>query len=354
MQITIKHKQRFWLANFALLGVFLICLLISGCAGADNSSGDKNAASQKPELVFADVSWDSVQVHNRIAGFIIEHGYGYPECQYTFGDSLPLLQGLSKGSIDIYMEVWADNYREPWEEALADGTVKKLGTNFPDAPQGWYVPTYMIKGDPERNIKPVAPDLKSVSDLPRYWKLFEDKEIPDKGRFHNSPPGWKITDYNQDKIKAYGLDNKFNVFSTGSDTALTTSMVSAYEKGKPWLGYYWEPTWVMGKLDMTMLEEPDFDPAIWDKNRGCAFPPAEVLIGINSQLEETAPELVTFLENYSTTLEQNNDFLAYMRESNGDAEAAAIYFLKKYPEAWKAWIPEDVSQKVDAALKEVK
>ena len=347
-----RSLPRFRLVSLGLLAVFLVTLLVAGCGGSDGDS--KNAGSDKLVLTFADVSWDSVKVHNRIAGFIIEHGYGYPECQYTFGDSLPTLQGLGKGSIDIYMEVWADNYREAWDKMLADGTVKKLGTNFPDAPQGWYVPTYMIKGDPQRGIKPVAPDLKSVKDLPKYWELFADPETPGKGRFHNSPPGWAATDFNQAKMSAYDLDKYFNVFSTGSDTALATSMVAAYERGKPWLGYYWEPTWVMGKLDMTLLEEPEHDPAVWEKNSGCAFPSAEVLIGINSKLEENAPEIVAFLKNYASTLEQNNDFLAYMSDNDGDANVAAIYFLKKYPEVWKSWIPEDVATKVDKALEEVK
>lgn len=351
---TIKYYlQRFRPASWSLVAVLLFTLLGAGCGGDSTSTGGKNADSDKPVLVLADVTWDSVQVHNRIAGFIIEHGYDYPPCEYMFGDSLPLLQGLSKGSIDIYMEVWADNFREAWDKILADGTAKNLGINYPDAPQGWYVPTYMIKGDPERGIEPVAPDLESVSDLPRYWELFKDPELPTKGRFHNSPPGWAVTDYNQEKIKAYGLDKTFNVFSTGSDTALVTSMVTAYEKGKPWLGYYWEPTWVMGKLDMTLLEEPKFDQATWDSTRGCAFPNAEVLIGINSKLENKSPEIAAFLKNYSTTLKQNNDITAYMNDNNGNAEAAAIYFFKQYPEVWKSWIPQDVVKKVDEALKEV-
>ena len=50
------------------------------------------AASKK--LVFADVGWDSVQVHNRIAGFILEHGYGY-EVEYMPGETIPLFAGLA-------------------------------------------------------------------------------------------------------------------------------------------------------------------------------------------------------------------------------------------------------------------
>jgi ABC-type proline/glycine betaine transport systems, periplasmic components len=336
--------------GLVLVLLLLLILALSGC-GVKNSS----AQQDKPVLVLADASWDSIKVHNRIMGFIIKNGYGYPAPDYRFGDTLPLLQGLSKGDIDIYSEIWADNIKEAWDAALADGSVKDLGANFPDAPQGWYVPTYMIKGDAERGIKAVAPDLQSVSDLPKYWKLFKDPEVPSKGRFHNSPPGWICSAINETKIKTYGLDSTYNVFSTGSDAALVASMVAAYEKGVPWLGYYWEPTWVMGKMDMTLLEEPAYDEAKWnnEKDRGCAYPAAKVPIGINSELETTAPELVEFLSKYSTTLAQNNAFLAYMNAHDNDVDKAAIYFLKQYPDTWKAWIPVEVAQKVDASLKEV-
>lgn len=346
-------RARFRKPGLMLILVLTLVLALSGCGG---SSSDQEATDQdKPVLVLADASWDSIKVHNRIIGFIIEHGYGYPAPDYLFGDTLPLLQGLSKGDVDIYSEIWADNIQEAWEAALADGSVKDLGPNFPDAPQGWYVPTYMIEGDAERGIDAVAPDLKSVTDLPEYWELFKDPEVPAKGRFHNSPPGWICTAINEVKMKTYGLDSTYNVFSTGSDTALVASMVAAYEKGEPWVGYYWEPTWVMGKMDMTLLEEPAYDEAKWsnEEDRGCAYPAAKVLMGINSELETTAPELVDFLSNYSTTLAQNNDFLAYMNDHDGDVDGAAIYFLKQYPDVWKAWVPSEVTEKVDAALKEV-
>ena len=326
-------------------------LFAAGCGGSGSTTGD---GEQKEKLVMADVSWDSVKVHNRIVGFILQHGYGYPEPQYTFGETLPLLQGMSRGDIDITMVVWKDNYEEPWNELVSSGAILDLGSNYPDAPQGWYVPTYMIKGDPERGIEPMAPDLKSVFDLPRYWQLFKDPEVPTKGRLHNSPPGWAVTGINEAKFKTYGLDQTFNLFSTGSDTALATSMVAAYEKGQPWVGYYWEPTWVMGQLDMTMLEEPEYNAEVYNdpNNRGCAFPP-QVLKGVHSSLKDRAPEVVELVSKYQTSLEENNDFLAYMQENNGDAQEAAIYFLKKYPERWKSWIPEEVAQKVEQALNEV-
>lgn len=355
MQKIKKTLKKSRIGLVCLIVVLSIGLLMAGC-GADSGKEGNNTALEKPVLVMADVSWDSIKVQNRIAAFIIEKGYGYPECNYIFCETLPALQGLQRGDIDIYMEVWVDNMLDAWDKALADGTVKDLGSNFPDAPQGWYVPTYMIKGDPERGIEAMTPDLKAVSDLPQYWEIFKDPEAPSKGRFHNSPPGWKATEINEYKFPTYGLNESFNLFSTGSDTALATSMATAYEKGKPWVGYYWEPTWVMGKLDMTLLEEPAYDESLWsaEGKYACAYPSAQVLIGVNSELEKTSPELIDFLSNYETTLEQNNDFLAFMMDNNGDVDKAAIYFLKTYPDTWKSWVPEDIANNVEAALEGVK
>lgn len=339
-----------------VLVLLIFGLTMTGCGGSEDATSENGTSTeQKEQLVMADVTWESVNVHNRIVGFILEHGYGYPEPQYTFGETLPLLQGMSMGDIDITMELWVDNYQDAWNETLEGGTVIELGSNFPDAPQGWYVPTYMIEGDSERDIEPMAPDLKSVSDLSRYWELFKDPEVPTKGRFHNSPPGWAVTDINEAKIKSYDLDETFNIFSTGSDTALATSMVTAYNKGEAWVGYYWEPTWIMGQLDMTMLEEPAYDPETYNdaNNRSCEYPPAKVLKGVHKDLKDKAPEAFELVSNYETTLEQNNDFLCYMEENNTKEGDAAIYFLKEYPDTWKAWIPEDIAQKVEQALEEM-
>src|SRR5690554_5447052 len=105
------------------------------------------------EVVFADWSWDSALVHNRIAGFVAEHGFGY-DVDYIFADTQPGFLGMRRGDIDVSMETWVDNIQDVWNEAIEEGTVVDLGPNFPNAPQGWYVPTYMIEGDAERGIEP--------------------------------------------------------------------------------------------------------------------------------------------------------------------------------------------------------
>lgn len=301
---------------------------------------------------FVDFSWDSVLVHNRIAGFIVEHAYGY-DVEYGFFQTIPGLLGVRRGDYDVSMEFWVDNIRESYMEALEDGDIVDLGSNFQDAPQGWYVPTYVIEGDPERGIEPMAPDLKSVFDLEKYWELFKDPEQPNKGRLYNGPVGWAIYDINLEKLEAYDLDDTFSSFDPGSQASLATAIMSAYKKGEPILAYYWEPTWIMGKLDMTKLEEPEFDEEIWNENYACEVPPSKVHIAVSTKMLAKAPELMTLFANYSSTLDQTNKMLAYMQENGATAEETAIWFLKNHRYIWEDWFPagnEELINKVLGAL----
>lgn len=328
--------------------LFFIILLISLITCSPLAAG----ANEK--IVFADLTWDSIRFHNRVAGFIIENGYGFP-VEYLFVDITPGLMGLEQGDVDVNMELWPTYNLDWWEKALAEGTVLNLGTNFENATQGWFIPTFVIKGDPERGIEPLAPDLKSISDLPRYWKLFRDPEFPEKGRLVNGPSGWVAHDINLAKLEGYGLERYFKAFSPGSGAALDTYIATSYERGLPVLFYYWEPTWLLGKYDMTMLEEAPFDEKLWtpENKFACEWLTATTYIVVGRTFAERYPDVTDFLRNYGTSLEMNQKALAYMHETGATADEAALWFLRHNPDTWKSWIPpkdREVIREVTTAL----
>jgi len=333
-------KKLFW---FVLLGVLAIALL----AGVVS-------AAEEP-VVFVDLSWDSAQLHNRIAGYIVEKGYGR-KVDYLFSETVPGMLGLERGDIHVYMDGWVDNTPEWWAKAQKEGTVVNLGPNYYPAPQGWYVPTFIIKGDPERGIEPVAPDLEYVSDLVKYWELFKDPEVPEKGRFTNAPLGWNIASINRKKIESLGLDKYFAVFEPGSGTALKTEALASYEKGKPILFYYWEPTPLMGLYDFTRLkQDPAYSDEMWTEEKGynCDFPAPVIVKVMNREFAEANPWMADFVKRYETTLEMNNAMLAQMSAQDLTLEEAAVWFFKNYRDTWHKWIPEDrqdVIEKIEAAL----
>ncbi len=307
-----------------------------------------NAVAQET-VVFADAGWESIRFHSYVAGIIMEEGYGY-EMDMVSGSTPVTLMGLRQGDIDVEMEMWTSNIAKIYNEALESGDIVEVGINFDGNTQGFYVPTYVIEGDAKRNIEPIAPELQTVKDLKNYWQVFEDEEDPTKGRIYGSPPGWAVDEILRTKVETYGLDEYYNYFSPGSDTALAAAIVSAYDRGESIVAYYWEPTWIMGMLDMTLLEDEPYSEELWNNGYACEFEAMEIAIAANADFVEGAPELAEFLSRYHTTEQLTNEALAYMMENETDEKDAAIWFLKNREDVWTQWVSEDVAQKVKNSL----
>lgn len=344
-----KKFKKNKLIFLSLIVLTMLSLIACGQPTGEQPDGQANETPKKETIVLADPGWDSVRFHNSVASIIMKEGYGY-DTEIIPGTTAATFLGFRQGEIDAYMEVWQDNIIEQYTEAIDKGEIVEASSNFDDNAQGLYVPTYVIKGDKERGIEPMAPDLKTVQDLEKYPEIFKDPEDKNKGRIYGAPSTWAVSEIVVTKVKNYGLDDKYNVFDPGSDTSLATSLVSAIDRGEPWVGYYWEPTWITGKYDLTLLEDAPFDEAKWEDGYKCEFKPVNVTVAVNSELLDTAPEVVEFLKNYRTSSALTAEALAYMQEKEVDTDATAKWFLKEHEDLWTKWVPEEVAQKVKAAI----
>ncbi|MDC7235001.1 MAG: glycine betaine ABC transporter substrate-binding protein [Spirochaetales bacterium] len=285
-------------------------------------------------IIFGDVSWDSVQVHNRIMAYIIENGLEGYKADFIAGDTVPIINGIIQGDIDVDMESWHSNVPEIYKKGIDSGDMVDLGKNMPDAPQGWWVPRYLVEGPDAQ-----APDLKSVSDLPKYAHLFKDPEDPSKGIVYAGVAGWGQLATGEEYFDKYNLHDAFNMGVAGSGTALAGTMVGAYKKKEAWVGYYWAPTAVLGKLDMVRL-------------KGSEYPAANVNILVNKSMLDKAPEVVEILKKYSTTVADNNQFLAKMDDEGWDSAQAAEWFMKNKEDVWSQWVNDEVAARIKASLQE--
>jgi glycine betaine/proline transport system substrate-binding protein len=309
-----------------------------------------NTADDEIEtIIFADAGWDSIRVHNSIAQKIIEEGFGY-DTEVTSGSTPATFQGLRDADIHVTMEIWTDNIKDIYEEAIDAGDIEMVSVNFNDNNQGLYVPRYVIEGDAERGIEPIAPDLKTVEDLKKYPEVFEDPENPSKGRVINAPSGWPVADAIDAKFDAYGLDETLNNFMPGSDAAIVASLVNAHKKGKAWVGYYWSPTAVTAKYDLVLLEEAPYDQEVWEDTKATEFPPNDVVVAVHKDFPEQAPEVVEFLKNYETSNDLTEEALNYLEENGASADETAIWWMKEHEDIWTEWVSEDVAKKVKDAL----
>lgn len=274
-------------------------LQLVGLAVALTFPGSPASADVKCELarphIIADLDGDSARLHTAIVSYIVEHGYGCETKRVSAG-TVDALEQMIAGGIDVMLEIWQDNVQAAWSEAEEDGLVIDLGINFSNADQGWYVPRYLIEGDPGRGIAPRAEELSSVFDLIRYRSVFAGNKSGGLGRFMNCPDNWSCADINTKKLRAYGLDEHFHDSAARDGDSLATEIARLYAAGEPFLTYYWSPTWILGSLDLVRLEEPEYDAAVWFELVGngkaetaTAYPPAKVIVGASFVLELEAP-----------------------------------------------------------------
>ena len=134
------------------------------------------ACNEGKTVTFAGIDWESGAFISEVMKGILAKGYG---CKVDSipGNAVTLEQATANGEIQVFAEEWVGR-SQVWNKAAAAGTVTAIGKTFVGASEGWFVPEYVVKGDPARGIKPVAPDLESIQQLsdPKYVKLFADPE----------------------------------------------------------------------------------------------------------------------------------------------------------------------------------
>ncbi|WP_166361663.1 ABC transporter substrate-binding protein [Pseudomonas akapageensis] len=334
-------------------------LLISAMTALSLALAAVSAPLQAAEtpIHFADLNWESGSLITGILRHIVEKGYGLPTDMLP-GTTITLETALSRNDIQVIGEEWAG--RSPvWVKAEAEGKVFSLGDTVKGATEGWWVPEYVIKGDPARGIKALAPELRSVSDLSRYKDVFKDPEAPSKGRFLNSPIGWTSEIVNGQKLKAYGLNDSYVNFRSGSGAALDAEISSSIQRGKPVLFYYWSPTPLLGKHKLIQLEEPPFDAKAWATLTDPANPdpqptrslPSKLSIGVSAPFKQQYPQITAFFSKVEIPIEPLNKALAQMSEKHQDPRQASEDFLKAHPDIWQPWLTQDIAAKVSASLK---
>lgn len=327
--------------NLYILALLLLALTAAACAHQEN-------VRTRAVVTFADACWDSVKFNNAVAAFIAQNAYGL-EAKTVSGSASVVQAALVRGDADVNMELWTDNV-PTYAEDMRTGKLVNLGVNFDDNKQGVYVPRYLIEGDAERGIKPLAPNLKTVRDLARYAHLFADPEAPGKGRFYGAVPGWSVDATMYRKYEAYGLDKNFRYFRSGSEAALNGAFLAAYAKGEPIAGYNYEPTWISGKIDLVLLDDAPYTTEENFQRGLSAARSVPVCIVANKQLLDKAPEFAEFLQNYRTSSALIAQALAHMADTKCSYDEAARWFLAQHPELIRQWLPASKQEPVIQAL----
>ena len=211
--------------------------------------------------------------------------------------------------------------------------------------------------------------MDSVEDLKdeQYKALFAEADSGGKAVLYGCIAGWACrgvqegTEAGPGQIEAYGLADHVELRDPGTSGALGAAIEGAFKKEEPILFYYWGPTKLMLDLGypekVVDLEQPDPSTCAGnDPVHGCAFPPAEIMIAMNTGLVQDAPYLISFFNKWDWSA--GNQLVADAwygdNSENYDTseeafEATAVWFLSNN-DAWQSWVPEDVLANVLGAL----
>lgn len=315
--------------------LLVILFTVTGCSGG---------AKSPVTITATDNGWDSQKFHNAVAKIIVEHAFDGYEFKLSTASSTMNWQSLISGEVDIDIESWTDNVAS-YPADVANGDIVDIGILVPDSRQGFYVPRYVVEGDPERGIEPLAPDLKMVADLKQYASIFPDDEDPSRGRIYGAIPGWMIDEIMYKKYECYGVNETFNYVRMGSEATLFASLVSAYNIGEAWVGYCYEPTWVTGKMDIVLLGDAPFDAALYPEGR-CEIPSQQLKIVSSNKFPGRAPDLLEFFQKYKTGSALVSSALAHLDDTGCTHDEAAAWFLKGNDALIDEWLPAENAKKL--------
>lgn len=323
--------------------------LIAGMAGFAPAAYAASCDTDK-KIDIAEMSWPSAAALAHIHAKILDAGFGC-NVEIVAGDTVPTSSSmLTKGRPAFAPELWTGSIVEIWAKGEADETVASLGAAISDgAVEGWWIPTYVAEANP---------DIKNVEDLVNHVELFQDPEDNSKGRIYSCPPGWACEITNSNLFKAYGLEDTFNLFSPGSGGNLDASIARAFVKQEPIAFYYWGPTSLMGKYDMTKLGMPTHDPEIYACNgtADCAtpgktdWPTPTVIKGVAAWLPKEAPAVAAYISKAALSNVEVSALLSWGSENKASAEETAENFLMTQEAVWSTWVDADTAAAVKASL----
>jgi glycine betaine/proline transport system substrate-binding protein len=326
----------------ASLGVALLLALAAG------SCGD---GEQRRVRLF-DGGWQSLQLNNAIASFLLVHGYDY-EVELVPGSTRDLLEALPAGGVDLTLEGWQENALDWYQREIAAGRIVNLGPTYQEGRQFFIVPRWMADEF----------GIASVFDLRKHWELLADPRDASKGVIVSCVTGSRCAELNRAKLQAYGLDRHFNLLAPASYESLESTLSRALEIRLPIAGYYWSPTPLVASGDWVVLREPAHSTACHralenaansgaPATEGCGYPLATVDALARAGLERHAPEAVALVRRMDVGVDALTATLVWA-EAEGlrdDWERAAIHYLSSNPTRWREWVTPGASERVQAAL----
>ena len=301
-------------------------------------------AQECGDVSITEMNWASSAIVTQVAKFLLEQGYG---CSVNTVPSatVPAVASLAEnGEPDIVTELWTNGGGPAYLKLREEGKVEELTPVLdPGGVEGWWIPTWLAEEHPElTTIEGVMANPELVG-----------------ARFNNCPEGWGCRILNDNLVQALGMDETgIEIFNHGSGETLATSIAAAFEADEPWFGYYWAPTEILGKFEMTQVRIGDVDPEIHAANQDIDndnpqvsdFPPSPVWTVVTSEFRTERPEIAALMSNITFDVGLMSSLLAWQDDNGASAEEAAVNFILNNTEMWADWLNDEARENLSSIL----
>lgn len=332
-------KKSIWIVVVALAMVATACgggtaATTAGDGGTATTAGDGGTATtaatgDKPAITIVANAWTASALNAEIAKQLIESELGNP-VEVVAIDENTMFTGLSDGSLDAVLEIWPSGVTADEQAFIDDGSVLNIGELGTIGKIGWFVPQYVIDEHPE------LATWEGFKD-PANAELFATAETGDQGRFLGTDPSYS----QYDEAIIANLDLPFQVVFSGSEPATVAELDARVAANEPIVMYWWTPTAAVAKYELVNVLLPEYSAECYADTAAidCDYPEDVLFKAASSQLQEKAPDVLAFLENFTITTEDQLSMLPAVEIDGEDAADVAANWIAEHEDVWSAWLP---------------
>jgi glycine betaine/proline transport system substrate-binding protein len=251
------------------------------------------------------------------------------------------------GQPAVAPELWLSRIADVWNQASKAQVVRQAGLTYAESSlESWFIPDYVAQAHPE---------LKTPAALQQDWTVFADGGA--KARFVSCPPDWACAVINRNLLKAYGLDQLFDVVEPANRFEMDTLISEAESRREPILFYYWQPNSVLAQFGFKALDLGGYnhDALLCLAQRGCADPkpssfyPEPVVVGVAEWVFTDTPEIAAYFQRARMPIGEMTALLLKLSAQGATPESVAAEFVATREDVWRPWVGTPIAPAAPAA-----
>ncbi len=287
-------------------------------------------------ISIARMAWPSASILAEIHSRLLT---AYFQCNVTVVDGDLAATGSSMGASGqpaVAPELWVARIPDIWNAAMQGQKVRQAGATYAETPfEGWFVPDYSAQQWPE---------VTSIEGLKAHAADFG--EGGGRGRFISCPADWACATINRNMLKAYGLDQSFDIVEPANRLEMDALIAEAVGRRQPIFFYYWQPNAVLAQFafQAVALQPYEHDAFLCMGRTNCpapvatGFAPDPVIIAVAEWVYLNAPQVAAYFSRTRMPLAEMNQLLLELGEPGATAETVADRFIAERGEVWRPWV----------------